>query len=86
MSDGVFGRNVPHLDDILQVNFIFVSGINDPKTVNMNTSLADMGLDSLMESEVKNILEYKYSVVISAQEIRRLTFEKLLELQAKNSS
>ncbi|CAH0393331.1 unnamed protein product [Bemisia tabaci] len=61
-------------------------GINDPKTVNMNTSLADMGLDSLMESEVKNILEYKYSVVISAQEIRRLTFEKLLELQAKNSS
>nr|XP_018912187.1 PREDICTED: fatty acid synthase-like [Bemisia tabaci] len=61
-------------------------GILDLKAVNTNASLAEMGLDSLMEFEVKNILEYKYSVVMRAQEIRKLTFAKLLELQNDSSS
>lgn len=42
--------------------------------------LADLGMDSLMGSEIQSILERNYGFVFSAQEIRGLTFGKLAEL------
>lgn len=63
-----------------------VAGIKDTKTVNTSVSLADLGMDSLMGSEIKQTLERNYDVVLSAQEIRGLTFGKLLDLQSGGSS
>ncbi|XP_057332495.1 fatty acid synthase [Microplitis mediator] len=57
-----------------------ILGIKDVKTVNKSSSLADLGMDSLMGTEIKQTLERNYDLVLSAQEIRGLTFAKLTTL------
>lgn len=57
-----------------------ILGIKDAKTVSPAATLADLGMDSLMGAEIKQTLERNYDVVLSAQEIRVLTFGKLQEL------
>lgn len=57
-----------------------ILGIKDAKTVSPAATLADLGMDSLMGAEIKQTLERNYDVVLSAQEIRVLTFGKLEEL------
>ncbi|CAD6242162.1 GSCOCG00009427001-RA-CDS [Cotesia congregata] len=57
-----------------------ILGIKDVKTVNKSSSLADLGMDSLMGTEIKQTLERNYDLVLSAQEIRGLTFAKLAAL------
>lgn len=60
--------------------FAFLIGIKDVTTVSSASTLADLGMDSLMGAEIKQTLERNYDVVLSAQEIRGLTFGKLNEL------
>ncbi|PSN28987.1 Fatty acid synthase [Blattella germanica] len=57
-----------------------ILGIKDVKTVNAQSTLADLGMDSLMGAEIKQTLERNYDLVLSAQEIRSLTFARLQEL------
>lgn len=57
-----------------------ILGIKDSKTVPPTSSLADLGMDSLMGAEIKQTLERNYDLVLSAQEIRALTFGKLVQL------
>nr|CAI5827466.1 unnamed protein product [Callosobruchus analis] len=57
-----------------------ILGIKDASTVAGSASLADLGMDSLMGAEIKQTLERNYDLVLSAQEIRALTFGKLVEL------
>jgi len=57
-----------------------VLGIKDVNTVNAQSTLADLGMDSLMVAEIKQTLERNYDLVLSTQEIRSLTFARLLEL------
>lgn len=57
-----------------------ILGIKDVKTINHASTLADLGMDSLMGAEIKQTLERNYDLVLSAQEIRGLTFGKLAEL------
>jgi fatty acid synthase len=61
--------------------FVF-SGIKDANTVNAQSTLADLGMDSLMGAEIKQTLERNYDLVLSAQEIRSLTFARLIELSS----
>lgn len=63
-----------------------ILGIKDVNTVNVNSSLADLGMDSLMGAEIKQTLERNYDVVLSAQEIRGLTFGKLKDLASGGGS
>lgn len=63
-----------------------ILGIKDVKTVSTTASLADLGMDSLMGSEIKQTLERNYDLVLSAQEIRALTFGKLLDLSQGGGS
>jgi fatty acid synthase len=62
-----------------------VLGIKDVNTVNAQSTLADLGMDSLMGAEIKQTLERNYDLVLSAQEIRSLTFARLLELSSGSS-
>lgn len=62
-----------------------ILGIKDLKSVNPNNTLADLGMDSLMGTEIKQTLERNYDLVLSAQEIRGLTLSKLLELSSDNA-
>lgn len=56
------------------------------KTINHASTLADLGMDSLMGAEIKQTLERNYDLVLSAQEIRGLTFGKLSELASGGES
>ncbi|KAI4472209.1 fatty acid synthase [Holotrichia oblita] len=59
-----------------------ILGVKDPASVPAQASLADLGMDSLMGSEIKQTLERNYDLVLSAQEIRALSFGKLQDLSA----
>ncbi|OAD52584.1 Fatty acid synthase [Eufriesea mexicana] len=56
-----------------------ILGIKKLDSINPSISLADLGMDSLMGTEIKQTLERNYDLVLSAQEIRTLSFEKLSE-------
>ena len=57
-----------------------ILGIKDVKTVAPATTLADLGLDSLMGVEIKQTLERDYDVILSAAEVRGLTLGQLQEI------
>lgn len=57
-----------------------ILGLKDLKNVPDQASLADLGMDSLMGAEIKQTLERNYDVVMSATEIRQLSFGKLKAL------
>lgn len=59
-----------------------ILGIKDVKTVNPNNSLADLGMDSLMGTEIKQTLERNFDIVLNPIEIRGLTFGRLKEFVA----
>ena len=51
--------------------------------MNPDTTLADLGLDSLMGVEVKQTLERDFDLVMPMTEIRKLTFNKLREVSVQ---
>lgn len=57
-----------------------ILGLKDMKNIPDQASLADLGMDSLMGAEIKQTLERNYDVVVSAPEIRQLSFGKLKAL------
>jgi len=58
---------------------IFV-GIKNLKTVAQYTSLAELGMDSMMAVEIKQTLEREYGIFLTAENIRNLNFAKLTEM------
>jgi acyl carrier protein len=58
------------------------AGIRDLKTVSLHSTLAELGMDSMMAVEIKQSLEQEFEVFLTAQEIRSLTFARLQELSA----
>ena len=43
-------------------------------------SLAELGIDSMMGTEIKQTLEREFDIFLTAQEIRNLTFAKLIKM------
>ena len=62
----------------------FFVGIRDLKTISMNSTLAEMGMDSMTAVEIKETLERDLEVYLTRQEIRNLTFARLDELSVVN--
>ncbi|XP_031641000.1 fatty acid synthase-like [Contarinia nasturtii] len=58
---------------------LHIMGIQDIKSVSMNSTLAELGMDSLMAVEIKQVLEREFDVILTAQDLRTLTFAKLQE-------
>lgn len=58
-----------------------ILGLKDSSNLPGGTTLAELGMDSLMGAEIKQTLERNHDIVMSAQEIRTLTFGKLAELE-----
>lgn len=63
-----------------------ILGIRDLAGINLDSSLADLGLDSLMGVEVRQILEREHDLVLPMREVRQLTLRKLQELSSKTGS
>ncbi|XP_043924165.1 fatty acid synthase [Protopterus annectens] len=63
-----------------------ILGVRDVSSLNPDASLADLGLDSLMGVEVRQILERDYDIVMAMRDIRQLTVNKLRELSSKSAA
>ncbi|KAI8441932.1 hypothetical protein MSG28_005604 [Choristoneura fumiferana] len=63
-----------------------IMGIKDLKTVSQQVSLAELGMDSMMAVEIKQTLEREFEIFLTAQDIRTLTFAKLVELSAQREA
>ncbi|EAT46623.1 AAEL002228-PA [Aedes aegypti] len=57
-----------------------IMNIRDLKSLSMESTLADIGMDSLMAVEIKQVLERDFDIVLSPQELRTLTFAKLIRM------
>ncbi|KAH8298247.1 hypothetical protein KR018_011847 [Drosophila ironensis] len=60
-----------------------IMGLRDVKSVSDKTTLFDLGMDSLMSTEIKQTLERHFDLVLSAQEIRQLTFSALRQIDSQ---
>ncbi|XP_074080916.1 fatty acid synthase [Macrotis lagotis] len=63
-----------------------ILGIRDVSTMNPDSTLADLGLDSLMGVEVRQTLEREYDIVMAMRDIRQLTIKKLKELSSQSGT
>lgn len=64
-----------------------ILGISDPSTMSPDSTLADLGLDSLGSVEIKQLLEQKYSVSLAnSKEIQQLTIKRLREIDTGSTS
>jgi len=50
------------------------------KFISQNSSLAELGMDSMMAVEIKQTLEREFDLFLTAQEIRSLSFAKLIKM------
>ena len=60
------------------------AGIHNLKTISVNSTLAELGMDSITVVEIKETLEREFEVFLTPQEIRKLTFASLDVLSAAN--
>lgn len=65
---------------LLSLIDLLLAGVRDVASLNADSSLADLGLDSLMGVEVRQTLERNYNIQMSMREIRQLTINTLREL------
>ncbi|XP_053376816.1 fatty acid synthase-like [Mercenaria mercenaria] len=54
-----------------------ILGISEPNALNPDASLGDLGLDSMMNVEVKQTLERGYDIIMETKEIRKLTVNNM---------
>ncbi|KAL4113184.1 hypothetical protein QTP88_016854 [Uroleucon formosanum] len=59
-----------------------VLGIKDINNVLGTSTLTELGLDSLLGTDIKQVLEQDFNIEFSAKEIRELTFDKLKKLRS----
>jgi len=58
-----------------------ILGIKDIKNVLGTSTLTELGLDSLLGTDIKQVLEQDFNIELSAKEIRELTFDIIKEFQ-----
>ncbi|KAJ7381589.1 hypothetical protein OS493_040254 [Desmophyllum pertusum] len=63
-----------------------ILGVKDVSTINPDTTLADLGLDSLMGVEVRQTLERDFDIQMSMKDVRLLTVNKMQELTSGGST
>ncbi|XP_068623911.1 fatty acid synthase-like [Battus philenor] len=63
-----------------------IMGIKNLKSVSQQAALAELGIDSMISTELKQTLERQYGIFLSAHEIRNLTFAKLAEMNMKENA
>ena len=81
----VKGADEANKGDLVQ-SIANILGVQDVASVGADTSLGDLGLDSLMGVEVKQTLERDYDIVMAMKDIRALTINKLQEIAGGSGS
>ncbi|XP_033230408.1 fatty acid synthase-like [Belonocnema kinseyi] len=62
-----------------------ILGLKDLKSISQQTSLAELGMDSMMAVDIKQTLEREFEVYLTAQDIRGLNFAKLIHISIQHS-
>lgn len=80
-----------HVGDTRKGNIIDmilkIMGIRDRKSISMDSTLTQLGIDSLMGVEIQQVLERDYDFAFTSQELRSLTLGQLEKrAMSKNSS
>lgn len=79
--------DVTHDDQLTLIKSVMkIMGIRDIKSISTNASLAELGMDSLMSVEIKQMLEREFDVFLTAQELRSITFGKFQEMSNANNN
>ncbi|KAG5883957.1 hypothetical protein JTB14_031782 [Gonioctena quinquepunctata] len=63
-----------------------IIGISDVKSVSTQSTLAELGMDSMNGVEIRQVLEREFGVFLSVKELRTLTIARLLELDEKRNT
>ena len=63
-----------------------ILGIKDASAISSASTLADLGMDSLMGVEVKQALERDYDIILSISELRGMTVGHLQEISGSGSA
>lgn len=63
---------------------LHVLGVKDASKLSDQTSLGELGLDSLMAVEIRQYIERELEITLNVQEIRSLTIEKIKEIEQKS--
>jgi len=58
--------------------------VKNIKTVSQYSLLSEIGMDSIMSVEIRQILERDFNIFFTARDIRNLNFAKLAEIRDKN--
>jgi fatty acid synthase len=66
---------------IIKTNFL--TGIHNLKTINPDSTLSELGVDSLTAVEIRQSLEREFGVFLTTKEIRNLTIARLSEIAKK---
>ncbi|XP_065216376.1 fatty acid synthase-like [Planococcus citri] len=56
-------------------------GIKDLKTISLSWTLPELGMDSILGMELKQILEAEFNIFLTPEDLRTMTFAKLYKLK-----
>ncbi|XP_062605841.1 fatty acid synthase-like [Saccostrea cucullata] len=62
-----------------------VLGLKDPAALRPESTLLDLGMDSLMGVEIKQIMDNQYNIDLAVPNIRKLTIQKLRDMSEAKS-
>jgi fatty acid synthase len=58
-----------------------ILGVNNLAKVDLNATLTEMGMDSIMATELKHALNKKWNIILPSQAYGKLTFKSLLDME-----
>ncbi|XP_065209086.1 fatty acid synthase-like [Planococcus citri] len=70
-----------HLDSNIVNTVANILGIKDLKTINQSWTLPELGMDSIIAIELKQILESEFNLIFSPKDLQNMTFVKLNQMK-----
>lgn len=63
-----------------------IIGVRDIKTVSAHSTLPELGMDSMMATEIKQTMEREFEIFLTVKDVRNLTFAKLHEIMSAKAT
>lgn len=63
-----------------------IIGVRDIKTVSLHSTLPELGMDSMMATEIKQTMEREFEIFLTVKDVRNLTFAKLHEIMSAKAT
>lgn len=86
----VMSMVVPQKEQAMKQNLVgavlSILGITDIKSVSIHATLPELGVDSLMNNEIKQMLEREYDLQMTTEDIRMLTVARLQEISTEKEN